>query len=166
MRINTMDNLFVTELSDLYNAEKLIAKILPKMARQATEADLRAAFEDHLKETQGQIIRLDHVFALLDEKVLSDKCNALEGLVKETEDLMKHVTNRAVMDAALIAVAQKMEHYEIASYGTLCALGKTLGYTEIIALLHETLEEEKGADEKLTMIAKSGVNEKAERAIA
>lgn len=164
MHIETMENLFLNELSELYNAELQITKALPKMAKRATDPDLKMAFESHLKETEGQIARLDQVFALLDAKVQSEKCNALEGLVEETEDLMKHVKNRAVMDAALIAAAQKVEHYEIASYGTLCALGKTLGYTEIVALLHKTLEEEKASDEKLTMIAKSGVNEKAQRA--
>jgi len=164
MNIETMEALFITELSDVYNAEKQIIKALPKMAKHAGDPELKSAFEDHLKETEGQIVRLDQVFALLDAKVQSEKCDALEGLVKEADELMKHVKNKAVMDAALIAAAQKVEHYEIASYGTLCALGKILGYTEVIELLHETLEEEKATDEKLTMIAKSGVNARAEQA--
>ena len=164
MKIETMQDLFITELSDLYNAEKQITKALPKMAETAKDPALKAAFENHLIETDRQIIRLDKIFEILGIKLKHEKCDALQGLVKEAEELMKHVKNDAVMDAALIAAAQKVEHYEIASYGTLCALGEQLGYTQVVGILRETLTEEKGADEKLTMIAVESVNERAQMA--
>ena len=161
MRIETIEDLFITELSDMYNAEKQITKALPKMAKESTNPELRMAFEDHLKETENQIIRLDKVFEILGLTIESEKCDALEGMVKEAEELMKNTKDEAVLDAALIAAAQKVEHYEIASYGTLCALGNFLGYDEAVELLHESLEEEKTADEKLTSIAMESVNEQA-----
>ncbi len=164
MHITTMESLFMAALSDLHNAEKQIIKALPKMAGQASDANLKAMLENCIREAEGHIVRLDTAFVFLDEKIRSDKCDALEGLVQEAEGVTRRIKNRAVMDAALIAVVQKIAHYQIASYGTLCAIAKNLGYTEVASLLHETLEEEKAVDEKLTMIAKSGVNERAQRA--
>jgi ferritin-like metal-binding protein YciE len=150
------------ELKDLYNAEQQIMKALPKMAKAATSNDLRNAFEMHLRETEKQIERLDMVFNKLGEKAKGEKCKAMEGIIKEAEDMMTENADSDVMDAALIACAQRVEHYEIAGYGTVCTYAKQLGHTEVLNMLHMTLEEEKNTDMKLTSIAESKINIKAE----
>ena len=164
MAVKSIEELFVHELSDIYSAEKQLTKALPKMARASTNQELAAGFETHLAETEGQIERIDQVVELLDIKLKRIKCQAMEGLISEGKDVIDDVEAGALRDAALIGAAQKVEHYEIAAYGTLCALGKQLGYTDAVKLLKETLAEEKATDEKLTLLAEGGTNQKASRA--
>ena len=156
MAITTLKDLFIHDLSDVYSAERQITKALPKMARAATNPKLVEAFKLHLEETQGQIERLDQVVEFSDDlRIKRMKCHALEGLVAEAQELIDSVEKGEVLDAGLIGAAQKVEHYEIATYGTLVAMAKKLGYTDVAKLLHETLEEEKRTDEKLTLLAES-----------
>lgn len=162
MAIKTLNDLFIHALSDVYSAEKQLAKALPKLARAADSSDLADAFKQHLEETQGQIERLDEVVESVPElKLKRMKCMAMEGLVEEGQEVIDSVEAGPVRDAGLIAAAQKAEHYEIATYGTLCALAEKLGYTKAKKLLAETLKEERSTDEKLTMIAEKKVNQKA-----
>ncbi|WJD51114.1 MULTISPECIES: YciE/YciF ferroxidase family protein [unclassified Enterobacter] len=154
MTIKTLEDLFIHDLSDVYSAEKQITRALPKMARAATDEKLVAAFKQHLEETQGQIERLDQlVEATEGVRIKRMKCHALEGLVEEAQEIIDSVEAGPVRDAGLIGAAQKVEHYEIATYGTLRALAVKLGYKEAARLLGETLEEEKATDEKLTILA-------------
>ena len=150
--------LFEAQLKDIYWAEKALIKALPKMARQATSEELAAGLTDHLEETRGQIVRLEKVFELLGKKAQAKKCEAMEGLIKEGEGIMEETAQGPVRDAGIIAAAQKVEHYEIASYGTLAAFATLLGEEEVAGLLQETLEEEKAADMKLTEVAESAIN--------
>lgn len=150
--------LFEAQLKDIYWAEKALIKALPKMARQATSEELAAGLTDHLEETRGQIVRLEKVFELLGKKAQAKKCEAMEGLLKEGEGIMEETAQGPVRDAGIIAAAQKVEHYEIASYGTLAAFATLLGEEEVAELLQETLEEEKAADMKLTEVAESAIN--------
>lgn len=150
--------LFEAQLKDIYWAEKALIKALPKMARQATSEELAAGLTDHLEETRGQIVRLEKVFELLGKKAQAKKCEAMEGLLKEGEGIMEETAQGPVRDAGIIAAAQKVEHYEIASYGTLAAFATLLGEEEVAGLLQETLEEEKAADMKLTEVAESAIN--------
>lgn len=161
MAVKTLEDLFVHELSDIYSAEKQLAKALPRLARAAENPDLEAAFTAHLEETHGQIERIDQVVDQLGIKLKRIKCAAMEGLVEEGKEVIEEIEKGPVRDAALIGGAQKVEHYEIASYGTLCALGKQLGHTQAVKLLKETLAEEKATDEKLTLLAESSANAKA-----
>jgi ferritin-like metal-binding protein YciE len=162
MAIKTLNDLFVHALSDIYSAEKQLTKALPKMARAAESSDLADAFRQHLDETQGQIERLDNVVETVpDLKIKRMKCMAMEGLVEEGQEVIDSVEAGPVRDAALIAAAQKVEHYEIASYGTLCALAEKLGYKEAKKILGETLKEEKSTDDKLSMIAEKKINHQA-----
>lgn len=158
MAVKTLEDLFIHELSDTYSAEKQLTKALPRLARASTNPQLADAFRTHLEETNGQIERIDQVVKLIGIKLKRIKCEAMEGLVEEGKSVIEEVEEGPVRDAALIAGAQKVEHYEIASYGTLCALGTQLGYDDAVALLRETLEEEKSTDEKLTMLAEQGAN--------
>src|SRR5690606_38778099 len=154
MSISSLEELFIHELSDIYSAEKQLSKALPAMARAATNPNLVDAFKTHLEETRGQIERIDQVVESIEGLRLKRiKCHAMEGLVEEGKELIDSVEKGEVLDAGLIGAAQKVEHYEIATYGTLTALAKKLGYTVAAKLLHETLEEEKSTDEKLTQIA-------------
>ncbi|WP_018477908.1 YciE/YciF ferroxidase family protein [Pontibacter roseus] len=162
MKLNNLNDLFIHELKDLYNAENQIMKALPLMAKEASSTDLKNAFEMHLRETEKQIERLDMVFEKLGQKATGEKCKAMEGIIKEAQDIMSENADPDVMDAALIASAQRVEHYEIAGYGTVCTFAKQLGHTEVLNLLHQTLEEEKSTDMKLTSIAESKINIKAE----
>ncbi|MCD9033889.1 ferritin-like domain-containing protein [Luteimonas sp. Y-2-2-4F] len=161
MAVTTIEELFIHELSDIYSAEKQLTKALPKLARAARNPDLKAAFETHLEETQGQIERIDRVVDLLDTRVKRIKCAAMEGLVEEGKEVIDSIDAGPLRDAALIGGAQKVEHYEIAAYGTLCALARQLGYTEALKLLKDTLAEEKATDEKLTRLAEGGGNAQA-----
>lgn len=161
MAIKTLEDLFIHELSDIYSTEKQMTKALPRLARAAESSDLEAAFTAHLEETQGQVERIDQVVEILDIKLKRIKCVGMEGLVEESKEVIDAIPKGALRDAALIAGAQKAEHYEIASYGTLCELGKQLGYTDAVKLLKKTLAEEKATDEKLTMLAESSANAKA-----
>ena len=162
MQIKTIQDLFVHLLSDTYSAEKQLTKALPKLARAASDEKLVQAFKAHLEETQGQIERIDQVVESVPElKLRRIKCVAMEGLVEEGAEVIEEVEKGPVRDAGLIAAAQKVEHYEIAAYGTLVTLAQQLGYKDAQKLLAATLEEEKSTDVKLTTIAESGVNKKA-----
>jgi len=166
MSVKTLHELFVHELSDIYSAEKQLTKALPRLARAAANPKLRQAFEAHLEETQGQVERIDRIVENGDIRLKRIKCAAMEGLVEEGREVIEAVEQGPVRDAALIAGAQKVEHYEIASYGTLCALAKQLGYDKAIDLLKQTLGEEKATDEKLTALAEQEGNPQAARQAA
>ncbi|MBT2790134.1 ferritin-like domain-containing protein [Paraburkholderia strydomiana] len=157
MVTRTLKDLFIHSLSDIYSAEKQMTKSLPKMARAATSPNLRSAFETHLEETQGQIIRIDQVVEASGIKLQRIKCVAMEGLVEEGQEQIAEIEKGPVLDTALIASAQKVEHYEIASYGSLIALAKQLGETAAVELLAETLKEEKATDDKLSLLAEEKV---------
>ncbi len=150
---------FVDELRDLFDAEKQLLKALPKLAKASENEDLKAAFESHLEETEGQIERLKEVFQLFDEEPRGKKCKGMEGLIEEGSEMIEEEAG----DAALICAAQKAEHYEIATYGSLSAWAKLLGEDQAVELLEENLQEEKAADEKLTEIAESVVNAEEEQ---
>lgn len=160
-KTKTVQDLFIHMLSDIYSAEKQLTKALPKLARASTNSDLAAAFETHLEETQGQIERIDQVVEAMGIKLKRMKCVAMEGLVEEGKEVIDEIEKGPLLDAALIAAAQKVEHYEIASYGTLCTFARQMGEDEALRLLKETMAEEKSTDEKLTMIAESQINQKA-----
>ncbi len=162
MKLKNLEDVFQDELFDMYNAEVQLTKELPKMAEKADSEDLAEAFRSHHKETEGQVDRLEKVFDILGIKIEKETCEAMSGLIKEAHRLIKSVGDTGpLMDVALISAAQKVEHYEMASYGTLRTLAEKLGYDDVVKLLEETLEEEKGADEKLTGIAESHVNDDA-----
>jgi ferritin-like metal-binding protein YciE len=154
----TLHEMLVDEIKDLYHAEKQLTKALPKLAKAATNEDLREAFEMHLEETQEQISRLEEVFESLGEKVKAKPCAGMAGIIEEGNETMQEDAEGAVMDAALIAAAQRAEHYEIGAYGTCIEWARLMGHTEVVALLEQTLEEEKAADKKLTMLAESEIN--------
>lgn len=164
MAVKTLQDLFVHALSDVASAEKQLVKALPKMARAATHPDLVAAFKAHLGETQGQIERIDRVVESAGIRLKRIKCAAMEGLVEEGAEVIEEIEKGPVLDAALIGAAQKVEHYEIATYGTLVALARHLGFDEAVKLLQETLAEEKSTDEKLTVLAEQEINTEAEAA--
>lgn len=158
-----LKELFVDELKDIYWAEKHLTKALPKMKKAATSEELATAFEDHLTVTQKHVQRVEQVFEMLDLTPRAKKCEAMEGLVKEAQNLMEELPKgSAVIDAGLIIGGQKVEHYEIAAYGSLVQLAKTMGENEIANLLQQTLDEEKQADQLLTELAVSGINITAE----
>ncbi len=150
--------LFIDELKDIIYAERALVKSLPKMARNATESKLVGAIEEHVSVTEGQVQRLEKIFELLGESNRGKKCDAMEGLIKEGESIMEETEAGPVRDAGIISASQKIEHYEIASYGTLAAFAKTLGEEEIASLLEETLAEEKQADALLTDSAYNSIN--------
>jgi ferritin-like metal-binding protein YciE len=157
----TLHDAFIDELRDAYDAEKQLTKALPKLAKAANSPELRAAFEAHLKETRAQIERLEQVFGILDEKVRGKHCDGIAGIIEEGKKVMEEDFDEATMDACLIAAGQRAEHYEMAAYGTLVAWALAMGHSEAAHLLQETLDEEKAADEKLTVIAEDGVNQEA-----
>jgi len=159
---SALNELFIDELKDIYWAEKHLTKALAKMAKNATSDELRQALENHMTETEGQITRLESVFELIGEKAVAKKCEAMNGLIKESEEIMEDTEDGSITrDAGIISAAQKSEHYEIASYGTLKTLAATLGYNEAAELLGQTLEEEKNADALLTQIAEGSINTSA-----
>lgn len=153
MPVKSLQDLFVEELRDIYYAEKQITKALPKMAKAASHPQLKQAFELHLEQTRGQIERLDQVFETLDLAKRGKKCEAMEGLLEEARATMEEVEDATVLDVGMIINAQKVEHYEIAGYGSLVALAKQLGHGEVATLLETTLTEEKETDQKLTEVA-------------
>jgi len=159
---NTLDDLFLDQLRDVYNAEGQLVKALAKMAKAASDPGLKDAFTSHLEETRGQVERLEQVFEALGEKAKGKKCKAMEGLVEEGKEWMGEDAEPDVMDAGLIAAAQKVEHYEIATYGCLCTWAAQLGLSRtVVRLLGQNLDEEKAADEKLTALAEAQVNTRA-----
>ena len=161
MAVKTIEDLFIHELSDIYSAEKQLTKALPRLARAAEAPELKQAFETHLEETQGQVERIDQIVEALGIRLKRIKCAAMEGLVEEGKEVIEEIEAGPLRDAALIGGAQKVEHYEIASYGTLSAIAKQLGYKDAITLLQATLKEEKATDEKLTILAEQAGNQRA-----
>ena len=159
--IKTLDDLFVHTLQDIYYAENQIAKNLPTMIEKASDPQLKQGFETHLQETQNQIKRLEQVFQMHGQEVKAVTCAAMDGILEEAKETMGDVADTNVRDAAILASAQAVEHYEITRYGTLVALAKQLGREDCASVLHQTLEEEKATDKKLTAIAESKVNPKA-----
>ena len=164
--IATLQDLYIHQLQDIYYAEQQITKALPKMIAKATDPQLRQGFETHLTETEGQIARLERVFELEGLAPKGVTCPAIDGIIKEANETAGEVADKAVLDAALTAAAQAVEHYEIARYGTVIAWAKQLGRTEVASILAETLAEEKATDEKLTALAESKLNAGAELATA
>ncbi len=156
-------DLFEDELKDIYWAEKALTKAIPKMVKNATTDELVDALNDHLEVTKGHVERLEEAFEVLGKAARAKKCEAMAGLIKEAEEIMEDTEEGVVRDAGIISAAQKVEHYEIASYGTLCAFAKTLGEDEVVSLLQKTLDEEKEADQTLTQIAESSINVEAEQ---
>ncbi|RPJ24831.1 MAG: ferritin-like domain-containing protein [Chloroflexi bacterium] len=160
-KVRTLEDLFIDLLKDLYSAENQLVKALPKMAKNAQASDLQKAFQDHLKQTEKQVERIERIFSDLEGSPRGKKCVGMEGLVEEGNEIIKEAVEPAAMDAGLIAAAQKVEHYEIASYGTARAWARHLGYDNAAKLLEQTLEEESMANELLTRIAESHVNMEA-----
>ena len=159
--IDTFDELFVHTLQDIYYAEHQILKALPDMVEKASDAELKRGFRTHLKQTKGQIKRLDRVFKMIKSIPQGTKCPAIDGILEETNEIAGEIEDKVVLNAALIAAAQAVEHYEIARYGTLIAWAKTLGRNDVASLLAQNLAEEKAADQKLTALAEQGVNRAA-----
>lgn len=162
MELESLKDLFVDELRDLYSAESQIVKALPKMAKAASNEELRTAFQEHLEETKGHVQRLEQILKKLDESPKGKTCKGMEGLLAEGEEMMKEDATPSVRDAALISAAQRVEHYEIAGYGTVRTYARTLGNREAESLLQETLDEEGTTDKRLTDIAESVVNPQAQ----
>lgn len=161
MEENGLKELYIDELRDLFDAENQLLKALPKMAKAATSKELRSGFEAHLEQTQEHVQRLEQIFSELGEKPTGKKCKGMQGLIAEGKEMMEEDFEGALMDAALISAAQRVEHYEIAAYGTVRTYAKILGEEDAVSLLEETLEEEKETDEKLTEIAET-INFEAE----
>jgi ferritin-like metal-binding protein YciE len=159
--IGSMDDLFVHQLKDMYYAEKRIVDALPKMIRKATSPKLKSALESHLDETKDHVARLEQVFKMHGSKPQTVKCPAIDGIIEEADEVAGEVEKKDVLDAALIAAAQAVEHYEMTRYGTLIAWANTLGRKDCAEILGETLGEEQAADKKLTKIAEGGVNRAA-----
>jgi ferritin-like metal-binding protein YciE len=161
-KIATLDDLYVDLLKDLYSAEKQLVKALPKMAKNAQSPDLQKAFQEHLKQTEGQVERIERIFADMDGSPRGKKCVGMEGLIEEGNELLQEDVEPDVLDAGLIAAAQKVEHYEISGYGTARAWAQRLGYDKAARLLQQTLDEESMANEKLNKIAETHVNMEAQ----
>jgi ferritin-like metal-binding protein YciE len=161
MSLDSLDKLFLEELKDVYNAEKQILRALPRMAKTADSPELQQAFTKHLKETEGHVQRLERIFQELGQAARGKKCKGMEGLLEEGKEVLEEDGEPAVIDAALIASAQRVEHYEIAAYGCLRTYAQLLGYSQAGQLLQQTLEEEEATDQKLTDLGESGINEAA-----
>jgi len=161
MELDSLQKLYVEELKDLYSAEKQILQALPKMVKKATHPQLKAAFQEHLEVSQGHLQRLDQIFDALGKSPRGKKCKAMEGLIEEGKETMQEDMDDDVMDAALIAAAQRVEHYEIAGYGTVRTYAQLLGDKNAAKLLQQTLDEEGDADKKLTQLAESSINVEA-----
>ncbi len=161
MKIQSLEDLFVDELKDLYNAENQLVKALPKMAKAASAEELRSAFEEHLEQTKGHVNRLEQIFKELDMAPKGKKCKGMEGLIEEGSERLDGDAEDAVKDAALIAAAQRVEHYEIAAYGSVRTFAERLGRRQAARLLQQTLDEEGETDKKLTQIAESISNPQA-----
>ncbi len=162
MSIKTMEDLFVNELRDLYHAEKQLLKALPKMRKAASSDELKQLLETHLEETHGQVEKLEQVFEMLDLGKRAKRCEAMEGLITEGQEIIEEVEDPEARDAGLIVAQQKVEHYEIAGYGSAVAMAKQLGKTEAMPLLQEILEQEKATDQKLNQLALGRVNKQAQ----
>jgi ferritin-like metal-binding protein YciE len=158
MELETLKDLYIKELKDLYSAENQIIKALPKMVKAATNEDLAAGFEEHLEQTKEHVARLEKILKNLDEATKGPKCKGMEGVLKEGDEMIKEDAEEDVKDAGLISAAQRVEHYEMAGYGCVVAYAKMIGDNEGAELLQQTLEEEKATDEKLTELAESVIN--------
>ncbi len=163
MKVESIEDLFLDELKDLYSAEKQITKALPKLVKAASTKELSAAFDSHLQETKGHVERLEEIFQKLGKKGTGKTCEGMKGVLEEGSEVIQEIEKGPIRDAGLIAAAQRVEHYEIAGYGSVRSFAELLGKTDIVELLEETLEEEKAADEKLTKISES-VNQEAQTA--
>jgi len=161
MSLDSMHDLLLEELRDLYNAEQQLVKTLPTIADKVCTPSLREAFESHYRETEEHVVRLEQIFTRLGEKPTGKKCKGMEGLLDEGEDMLSEKGSDTVRDAGIISAAQRVEHYEIAGYGSAISFAQLLGHLDIVALLEETLAEEQAADEKLSMIAEEEVNQHA-----
>lgn len=161
MEIDSLRKLYVDELKDLYSAEKQILQALPKMVKAASHPDLKAGFEAHLRQTEGQVERLERIFESLGKSPSGKKCKGMEGLLEEGNEAITEDMDEPTRDAALIAAAQKVEHYEIAGYGTVSAYALLLGLQDHVKLLQQTLDEEGATDKKLTRLAESSINVEA-----
>ncbi len=163
MKVESIEDLFLDELKDLYSAEKQITKALPKLVKAASTQELSAAFDSHLQETKGHVERLEEIFQKLGKKGTGKTCEGMKGVLEEGSEVVQEIEKGPIRDAGLIAAAQRVEHYEIAGYGSVRSFAQLLGKTDIVALLEETLNEEKAADDKLTKISKN-VNREAQTA--
>jgi ferritin-like metal-binding protein YciE len=161
MTLNSLNDLFVVQIQDLYDAEQRLTKALPKMADAASNKELKSAFQHHLRETEQHVSRLEKVFSIMGLSAQRETCEAMKGLIAEGDEAISAGGDPAVRDAALIAAAQRVEHYEIAGYGTVRTLAEQLGHKDVARILQETLNEEAACDKKLTQIAESRVNVKA-----
>jgi ferritin-like metal-binding protein YciE len=161
MKLNTLDALFLNELQDIYNAENQVLKALPKMIKAAKNPQLKTSFEMHLKDTEGQVQRLEQVFEELGQSPKGKTCKGMEGVIAEGEELIHERADDSVRDAGLIVAAQKVEHYEIAAYGSVCTFADLLKKSRIKQLLKENLAQEEATDQKLTQLAKGLVNQEA-----
>jgi ferritin-like metal-binding protein YciE len=164
MSVDTIDGLFVEELNDLYSAENQITKALPKLIKAATSKELRSAFEHHLEETEGHVQRLEQVFEILGSRPKGKTCDGMKGVLEEGSELLHETAEGNVRDAALISAAQRVEHYEMAVYGTVRSFAENLGHSKISEILQKTLQEEKAADKKLTEISQK-VNRHMQQAV-
>jgi ferritin-like metal-binding protein YciE len=164
MKIGTMEELFVEQIEDLYDAEKRLVKALPKMAEATASSQLRQAIQSHLNETQNHVMRLEQVFEDIGKKPKGQTCDAMKGLISEGEDMIGATDQSPLRDAGIIASANRVEHYEIAAYGSARSFAETLGLKRSVSLLEQTLNEEKAADSKLTHLAQSSINAEALRA--
>ena len=160
-KMATLEDLYTDLLKDLYSAEKQLVKALPKMAKNAQSPDLQKAFQEHLRQTEGQVERIERIFSDMEGSPRGKKCVGMEGLIEEGSEMIEEEGDEEVIDAGLISAAQRVEHYEIAAYGSVMAWAKALGHKDIAALLDETLEEEKAADKKLSALAERSVNRQA-----
>jgi ferritin-like metal-binding protein YciE len=161
MRIETMEELFIAQIQDLYDAEEQLVEALPKMAEASASPDLRSAFQEHLKQTKGHIQRLEQVFSEAGKKAGGETCEAMQGLIEEGEEIIDEMVESAVRDAGLIAAADRVEHYEMAGYGTARMIAEALGLTKSANLLQQTLDEEKKAADKLMRIAEEKILQEA-----
>jgi len=161
MEIDSLKKLYVEQLKDVLSAEKQLVQALPKMAKGSTHPQLRSAFEQHLEQTREHVTRLEKVFELIDKPARAKKCKAMEGLIEEGKEVLEEDMEDDVRDAALIAAAQRVEHYEIAAYGTLRTYANLLGETQAVKILQMTLDEEGDTDKKLTQLAESSINVEA-----
>ena len=163
MKIESMEDLFLEQIADLYDAEKRLVKALPKMAEASTSQTLSQALQSHLLETEGHVTRLEKIFRMLGKDPKGQTCDAMKGLISEGEDIVSDIDKSSLRDAGVIAAGNRVEHYEIAAYGSARTFAQTLGLTQAAALLEQTLQEEKKADQKLTQLAESMINEEALR---
>jgi ferritin-like metal-binding protein YciE len=159
--IKSLDNLLLREIKDLYDAEKQLVKALPKVVKKASSPELKRAIEDHLRQTEGHVSRLEHMFEIFGEPAKAVKCRGMQGILEEAEETMKQASTPETLDVAIVASAQKVEHYEITAYGSAIAWAETLGRHDLKTLLAQTIEEEKKADQKLSELARSNINQRA-----